>query len=141
MNFLSWGDCLVPVHTYPDIFKSATFSFRIQKISTSTRNRIQIEFARPQVSDTYPNSLSYSGLFLKYWQERMRRSFLLEYSLEYSIQGKELGSILLYHCIKKYPGLASTRVLHSGERIQKVADSHAGFTGYVWTEALPGKKK
>ena len=63
LNFLSWGDCLVPVHTYPDIFKSATFSFRIQKISTSTRNRIQIEFARPQVSETYPNSLSYSGLF------------------------------------------------------------------------------
>ena len=30
---------------------------------------------------------------------------------------------------------------HSGERIQKVADSYAGFTGYVWTEVSSGKKK
>ena len=28
---------------------------------------------------------------------------------------------------------------HSGERIQKVADSYAGFTGYMWTEAVSGK--
>ena len=30
---------------------------------------------------------------------------------------------------------------HSGERIQKVADSSAGFTGYVWKEAVSGKRK
>ena len=50
---------------------------------------------------------------------------------------------------KKYPALAATlfrihsvfQNFHSGERIQKVADSYAGFTGYVWTEALSGKEK
>ena len=49
---------------------------------------------------------------------------------------------------KKYPDLAATlfrihsvfQNFHSGERIQKVADSYAGFTGYVWTEALSGKE-
>ena len=35
---------------YTDIFECATFSFRIKKISTFTRIRIQIEFARPHVS-------------------------------------------------------------------------------------------
>ena len=30
---------------------------------------------------------------------------------------------------------------HSGERIHKVADSYAGFTRYVWTEAVSRKKK
>ena len=65
------------------------------------------------------------------------------------IHGKELDSILLPRRIKKYPDSASTRFqihslfknFHSGERIQKVVDSYAGFTGYVWTEAVPGKKK
>ena len=58
--------------------------------------------------------------------------------LEYSIHGRELGSILLCHRMKKYPDLASTRFLthsvfknfYSGERIQKVADWYAEFTGY-----------
>ena len=36
---------------YPDVFECVTFSFRTKKkVSTSTRIRIQIEFARPQVS-------------------------------------------------------------------------------------------
>ena len=48
---------------------------------------------------------------------------------------------------KKYPDLAATlfrihsvfQNFHSGERIQKVADSSAaGLTGYVSTEALSG---
>ena len=30
--------------------------------------------------------------------------------------------------------------MHVGERIQKVADSYAGFTGYVWTLAVSAKK-
>ena len=30
---------------------------------------------------------------------------------------------------------------HPEERIKKVADSYAGFTGYVWTEAESAKKK
>ena len=49
---------------------------------------------------------------------------------------------------KKYPDLAFTRFrihsllknLHSGERIQKVADSYAGCTGCVWTKADSAKK-
>ena len=69
--------------------------------------------------------------------------------LEYSIHSKELSSILLCHRIKKYPELASARFrihsvcknVHSGERIQKVADSYAGFTGYVWTETVSGKAR
>ena len=59
--------------------------------------------------------------------------------LEYSIHGKELGSILLRHRMKRYPDLASIRFrtlsvfknFYSGERIQKVADWYAGFTGYM----------
>ena len=49
---------------------------------------------------------------------------------ECSIQGKELGSLLSHHRIKKYPDLASTRLrihsvfknVHSGERTQKYPD-------------------
>ena len=59
--------------------------------------------------------------------------------LEYIIYGKQLGSMLLRHQMKKYPDLASTRFrthsvfknFYSGERIQKVADSYAGFAGYM----------
>ena len=52
----------------------------------------------------------------------------------------------------KYPDLASTlfrihslfknniSTLESGF-LKKVADSDVGFTGYVWTEAVTGKKK
>ena len=69
--------------------------------------------------------------------------------LKYSIHGKELGSILLCHWKKKYPDLASTRFqihsvfknFHSGVRIKKIADSSAGFSGYVWTERVSAKKK
>ena len=56
---------------------------------------------------------------------------------------------MLCHRIKKYPELASARFrihsvcknVHSGERIQKVADSYAGFTGYVWKETVSGKAR
>ena len=56
-----------------------------------------------------------------------------------AFHGEELGLILLRHRMKKYPHLSSTRprinsvfkkyTFHSGERIQKVADLYAGFTG------------
>ena len=49
---------LGPVPTYRDTFESATqFFFSDSKFSTSTLIRIQIESARPNVSDTYPDSL------------------------------------------------------------------------------------
>ena len=63
-------------------------------------------------------------------------------SVKFASGSKELGSILLCHRLKKYPDLvdlASIRSrihsafknLYSGERIQKVADLFARFTGYV----------
>ena len=49
-----------PVHTYPDIFESATFSFRIRKYPrphVMWSQRIHIEFARPHVFGFTPDSL------------------------------------------------------------------------------------
>ena len=54
-----------------------------------------------------------------------------------------LNTIFTVQLTLAYPDLASTRFrihsvfnnFHSGERIQKVADSFAGSTGYVWTKA------
>ena len=48
-----------------------------------------------------------------------------------------------------YSGIRYTRFrihslfkkFHSEERIQQVADSSAGFTEYVWTEAETGRKE
>ena len=51
---------LGPVHTYPDIFESATFSFRIRKYPcphAMWSQRIHIEFARPHVFGFTPDSL------------------------------------------------------------------------------------
>ena len=116
--------------SYPDIFKSATFSLRMQK------------FPRPQVSKfksnlphTHPD-IFWTGNFF------FARTVL-------NIHEKELGLILWRQWIKKYPDLASTHFrihsgfknFHSGVRTQKVADSSTGFTGFVWTEALSRKKK
>ena len=65
------------------------------------------------------------------------------------VQVAILNAIFTVQMTLAYPDLASTRFrihsvlknFHSGERIQKVADSYAGFTGYVWTKAKTGKKK
>ena len=137
------------------------FFFRDSKISTSRRIRIQIGFAHPHVSDTYPDSLYYPGLLCENWQQSMRRKALkicillcLErtwersWHLNYSIHGKELSSILLRHRITKFPDLASTRFrIHgvfknflSGERIQKVVDSYAGFTDTCRRKPYPERK-
>ena len=128
------------------------FFFPDSKISMSRRICINIGFALPHVSDTYPDSLYYPGLLWEYWQQSMRlsargictllcleRTWERSWHLNYSIHGKELSSILLRHRITKYPDLASTRFrIHGvfknflpGERIQNVADSYAGITGYV----------
>ena len=101
---------------------------------------MQIEFARPHVSDTYPDSLSYPELLWEYWQQSMRRKareictlLCLESTwergchLEYSIHGKELGSILLKSPDKIISGFSvhtipdSKRFIknfHSRERIR-----------------------
>ena len=63
--------------------------------------------------------------------------------------GKELGSILLRHPNKKYPGLVSTRFLihiefkniHSEERIKKVPDSPANSPDTCRRKAISRKEK
>ena len=92
------------------------FSFPDSKISTSARIQVQIEFARPRVSDTYLDSLEFSGLLQEYWQQSMGRGRLLEYS----IHGKKLSSILLRHWIKKMSGLSgySVHMIPNSLRIQ-----------------------
>ena len=64
--------------------------------------------------------------------------------------GKELGSILLRHRIKKISEFSFHTIFrihsvfktfHSEESFQKVAESYAGFNGYVWTITVSGKKK
>ena len=122
-------------------FWSRNFFFPDSEISTSARIRMQIEFARPRVSDTYLDSLEFSGLLQEYWQQSMGRGRLLEYS----IHGKKTELHLVTSLDKKKcpdcPDIASTwfrihsvfKLFHSGERIQKVTNSYAGFTRYVWT--------
>ena len=59
-----------------------------------------------------------------------------------------LNTIFTVQPTLAYPDLASPRFqihsifknFHSWERIQKVADSYAGFTGYVWTQVKSAKK-
>ena len=46
-----------------------------------TRIRIQIEFARPHVSDIYPDYFYYPGLLWEYWKLSMRRGGHLEYNI------------------------------------------------------------
>ena len=66
-------------------------------------------------------------------QRKMRRARLTSRRL------REGTLEWLRHRMKKYPDLASTRFrthsvfknFYSGERIQKVADSYAGFAGYM----------
>ena len=108
------------IHRHPDIFEHSTFSFRTQT------------FPRPHVSGyktnlpvhTYPDIFE-SAIFS-----------LLGPSWIFNIHGKELVYLLTRFEIHR--GLKN---LHSGERIQKVADSSAGYTGYAWTEAESGDSK
>ena len=143
------------------MFESATFSFGIQKFPRPDVSVFKSDLpvhtypTRIPIHSTTQDSSAKIG-------KRMRRKALeicillcLErtwersWHLNYSIHGKELSLILLRHRITKHPDLASTRFrIHgvfknflSGERIQKVADSYAGLTGYVWTEAVSGKKR
>ena len=58
--------------------------------------------------------------------------------------GKELGSILLHHWIKRYPHLLSTRIrIHVVD--SKLSTLESGFktvrisTGCVWTDGRLGK--
>ena len=129
---------LDPVQTYPDIFESATFSFRIKK------------FPRPHVSGfiLIPTPLG----VLATEHASCARNLLL--AMPFS------GSILLCHRMKKYPDLVSWRFrIHSvlkistvesrfkkkkficrvhricvdGSRIRKENLRIQKISGYVWT--------
>ena len=119
---------------------SGYFSFRIQKCPRPhARIRVEIEFARPHVSDRHLDSIFHPGLPGKIGNRKcvIKRANFVSCS---TFHDKELGSILLHHGIKKYkyiyPHLASTRFwiysvfknFHSWARIQKVTDSYAEFT-------------
>ena len=72
---------------------------------------------------------------------RERNRWERGFHLEQSIHGKELGSILLRHRIKKnIISRFSVHTIPDSERIQKAADSYAGFTGYALTETASGMK-
>ena len=126
------------------------FSFRIQNFPhphiSVFKSNFAVHTCPTDTYDTHPDSTQDSS---GNSGNRACVEVAILNQLEYSIHDKELGSILLRHGIKKYPDLASARFrihsvfknFHSGERIQKVADSSAGFTGYVWTEAESAKKK
>ena len=90
------------IHRYPDIFEHSTFSFRTQK------------FPRPHVSG-YKTNLpvhTYPGIF------ESAIFSLLGPSWIFNIHGKELVDLLT--CFEIHRGLKN---FHSGERVQKVADS------------------
>ena len=136
-----------PVHKYPDILKKLLlFLCRFKNFHVHT-----YQYSNRICPSTHIRHVSR-------WQQSMRRKprkiCILQFastSIEpgnevailSSIHGKELGSIFLRHGIKKVSGfnLASTRFkvhrviknFHSGEQIQKVADSYTGFTEYMWT--------
>ena len=164
---------LYPVDTYTDIYESATFSFRIQKCP---RPRVSV-FKLNLSIHTYPTHIRIHsstqdssgnignracvvkrgeiGILLC-----LERTWERGYHLEYSIHGKELGSILLRHRIKisgfsvhtipdsqrikKFPlwkadsnscGFVCRihRIRADGSRIQNEKVSDSKISRYVWT--------
>ena len=85
----------------------------------------------------YPDYFCYPWLLWEYWKLRMRRGS----HLEYNIHGTTDLGISRFWASTWFWIHSVFKNFHSGERIQKVADSYAGFTGYVWTKAKTGKKK
>ena len=120
------------IHTYPDIFESATISFRIQK------------FSRPLVSvfksnlpvHSYPTHIRILSSTQDSFGNIGIRACVLERAkfascsalrelgwergchCEYSIHGKELGLILLRHRIKKKRYLKIRRRRRQRERLK-----------------------
>ena len=118
------------IHTYPDIFESATISFRIQK------------FSRPLVSvfksnlpvHSYPTHIRILSSTQDSFGNIGIRACVLEREIcillclertwergchcEYSIHGKELGLILLRHRIKKNRYLKIRRRRRQRERLK-----------------------
>ena len=126
---VGWGTSL-PHGPRPHVsryFWIRNFFFPDSKISTSTRIRIQIKFARPLVSRTgiqIHSSIQDSSGNIGNRTSVVKRAKFTSCStlrgchLEYSIHGKELDSILLRHRIKKIPGI-SLHTIPDSKRIQK----------------------
>ena len=126
---VGWGTSL-PHGPRPHVsryFWIRNFFFPDSKISTSTRIRIQIKFARPLVSRTriqIHSSIQDSSGNIGNRTSVVKRAKFTSCStlrgchLEYSIHGKELDSILLRHRIKKIPGF-SLHTIPDSKRIQK----------------------
>ena len=103
-NSLSKINRAGPVHTYPDIFKSATFSFRVHTY------HIQIEFARPHASDGIRIHCSTQGSSAINCVRSMRHeacdsgALLLQLYRHIGLLfGKRLDTNFLRHRIRKYP--------------------------------------
>ena len=139
--------CIGSVHTYPDIFESATFSFR-SKISTSTRVRIRIEFATTRIwihSSTQDSSGNIGNRACVVKRTKFA-SCKMHLRVKERKPGNEVVILNTVFTVKDWArscyvtgenlDLASARFpIHSvfknflyRERIQKVADSYAGFT-------------
>ena len=120
----------------PRLQVSGYFSFRTQKCPRPhARIRVEIEFARPHVSDTYLDSIFHPGLPGNIGNGKcvIKPANFVSCS---TFHDKELGSILLHHRIKKniyiyiyiYLHLASTRFwihsvfknFHSGRGFKKL---------------------
>ena len=119
------------------------FFFAHSKISTSTRIRGQIEFAHLHVSDTHPTRIrsSTQDSFgnIDYWACVVKRTKFASCSASFS-SPEPLG--LICDVTKKRFRIHNVfKNLHSGDLLLKIADSFAGFTEYVWTETVSGKKK
>ena len=68
-----------------------------------TRIRIQIEFARPRVSDIYPDYFCYPGLLWEYWKPSMRRGGHLEYNIHGTTDLKYVWTKVQYSIFIKSP--------------------------------------
>ena len=123
-----------PVHTYPYIFESATFSFRILKCFHP-----HVAYSNRICPSTRIRNVSGFTLVLRTLQgNRGNRTCAMKPSaavsaailrIDFTVRNWARSCYVIP--IKKYPDLVSTRFrihsglknIHSGDRIQKVADS------------------
>ena len=109
------------VHTYPDTFESANFSFRIQHLLASTRIRIQIEFA----VHTHPDLLSGPGLLCTILSTEHAHMFVWRHwcGVVTSSDQKVYG-----YGVHTYPNC------------YRIQNFFTDFIGCVWTIPVSGKK-
>ena len=106
------------VHMYPDS-NQICLSTRI-RIHSSTQDSSGNVGNRPCVEVAILNTV---------FQQRTELDLLTSVD-------KKVPGFVFY----TYPDTQRIQTFHSGEQIQNFANSSAGFIGYVWTEAVSGKK-